>query len=450
MPTISKVYYGACDTGPSRQELYLYDSSGNLVWAGVGPSITPSDFAVGWSGTATPSSDQSKPYKDSENKSPSDKTSQVAFRVDSAKTFLEVDYDGTTYVMGLSGEPIQTINNHTGQIVSEAGYRSRQHIFATAGAVIDFIRGEAWTGDQPAIAEQDASYSHARNVVEKPVYDEISGNPTNQGENTMTEVNEILAKSYINLERDPINDYHAASKHYVDTAIGGVNTTLTGHTGSAVIHVPTQNSSGYVFLSNTTSTSAGTWTAYGTAGADVASDGAKLVTGGAVYAYVEGWKQTTVRASGTGENAASDLKFPTEKAVRTLVDGLSSVYSPTGHSHAASDITSGTLAAALLPAATDSAKGAVIVGTGLSVISGTISVDYATCKTGLGLGSAAYLSTGTSSGNVPVLDSNGKLSESILPALAITDTFEAASQAAMLALSSAKKGDICIRSDLNK
>ena len=66
-----------------------------------------------------------------------------------------------------------------------------------------------------------------------------------------------------------------------------------------------------------------------------------------------------------------------------------------------------------------------------------------------GLGSAAYKSTGTASGNVPVLDSNGKLAESVIPAVAITDTYEAASQTAMLALT-AQKGDICIRSDLNK
>ena len=66
-----------------------------------------------------------------------------------------------------------------------------------------------------------------------------------------------------------------------------------------------------------------------------------------------------------------------------------------------------------------------------------------------GLGSAAYKSTGTSSGNIPVLDINGKLAESVIPAVAITDTYEAATEAAMLALS-AQKGDICIRSDLNK
>jgi hypothetical protein len=46
------------------------------------------------------------------------------------------------------------------------------------------------------------------------------------------------------------------------------------------------------------------------------------------------------------------------------------------HSHAASDVTSGTLDAARLPLATTTTAGAVIVGTGLGVSSGTVSVTY--------------------------------------------------------------------------
>jgi len=65
------------------------------------------------------------------------------------------------------------------------------------------------------------------------------------------------------------------------------------------------------------------------------------------------------------------------------------------------------------------------------------------------LGTAAAGDTGTAAGNIPVLDGSGKLATSILPALAITDTFVVASQAAMLALV-AEKGDVAIRSDLNK
>lgn len=47
------------------------------------------------------------------------------------------------------------------------------------------------------------------------------------------------------------------------------------------------------------------------------------------------------------------------------------------------------------------------------------------------------------------LDAQNKIYENLIPAVAITDTFEANSQVAMLALS-AQKGDICIRTDLNK
>lgn len=65
------------------------------------------------------------------------------------------------------------------------------------------------------------------------------------------------------------------------------------------------------------------------------------------------------------------------------------------------------------------------------------------------LGTAASKNTGTSSGNIPTLDSNGKLADSVIPAVAITDTYVVATETAMLALS-AQKGDIAIRSDLNK
>ena len=65
------------------------------------------------------------------------------------------------------------------------------------------------------------------------------------------------------------------------------------------------------------------------------------------------------------------------------------------------------------------------------------------------LGTAAEKNIGTSSGNVPILDSNGKLADSVIPAVAITDTYVIDTEEEMLALS-AQKGDIAIRSDLNK
>lgn len=64
-------------------------------------------------------------------------------------------------------------------------------------------------------------------------------------------------------------------------------------------------------------------------------------------------------------------------------------------------------------------------------------------------GTAASRNVGTGSGNVPILDAGGKLAESTIPAVAITDTFEVATQVAMLALT-AQRGDVAVRSDLNK
>lgn len=64
-------------------------------------------------------------------------------------------------------------------------------------------------------------------------------------------------------------------------------------------------------------------------------------------------------------------------------------------------------------------------------------------------GTAASKNTGIGSGNIPVLDANGKLAESVIPALAIGDVFEVADQTAMLALT-AQTGDIAVRSDENK
>lgn len=66
------------------------------------------------------------------------------------------------------------------------------------------------------------------------------------------------------------------------------------------------------------------------------------------------------------------------------------------------------------------------------------------------LGDAALKNVGTAVGNVVVVAADGKINSSLLPAIAVTDVFEAASQAAMLALTTAEQGDICVRSDVNK
>lgn len=65
------------------------------------------------------------------------------------------------------------------------------------------------------------------------------------------------------------------------------------------------------------------------------------------------------------------------------------------------------------------------------------------------LGTSSSRNVGLGAGEIPMLDSNGKLDENVVPAVAITDTFEAESETEMLALS-AQRGDICIRSDVNR
>ena len=67
-----------------------------------------------------------------------------------------------------------------------------------------------------------------------------------------------------------------------------------------------------------------------------------------------------------------------------------------------------------------------------------------------GFGTASKKNVGTSSGQIPVLNGDGKLADSVIPRIAMTNTFVVASESAMLGLSSAQEGDVAIRTDLNK
>lgn len=66
------------------------------------------------------------------------------------------------------------------------------------------------------------------------------------------------------------------------------------------------------------------------------------------------------------------------------------------------------------------------------------------------LGTAATRNIGTANGQVVVVGADGKIANSLIPALALTDVFEAATQAGMTGLSTAEQGDICVRSDINR
>ena len=69
---------------------------------------------------------------------------------------------------------------------------------------------------------------------------------------------------------------------------------------------------------------------------------------------------------------------------------------------------------------------------------------------GVKLGTAASKDTGTSSGNVPVLDSNWKLATSTLPWVALTDTYTVSTSSDLTSLSSADQWDIAIVTSENK
>lgn len=65
------------------------------------------------------------------------------------------------------------------------------------------------------------------------------------------------------------------------------------------------------------------------------------------------------------------------------------------------------------------------------------------------LGTASSLDVGTTQGTIPVLSTGGKLDNSVLPSIAITDTFVVNSESAMLAIVG-QVGDVAIRTDLDK
>ena len=117
-----------------------------------------------------------------------------------------------------------------------------------------------------------------------------------------------------------------------------------------------------------------------------------------IYSGTTGYGAGTTIASNS-----TDGQLATAKAVYTFVTNqisglnLAATYAPISHGHAASEITSGTLAAARLPNATASAKGAVIVGTGLTVNNGTISLATASTSSygGVIVGSGLSVSGGT-------------------------------------------------------
>lgn len=89
----------------------------------------------------------------------------------------------------------------------------------------------------------------------------------------------------------------------------------------------------------------------------------------------------------------------------------------------------GTVIPYVLPTATSSVKGGVMVGDGLKINNASLAVD-----------------TGSTAGKIVKIEADGKIDSSILPAIAIGNTFVETSEANMLALT-ATVGDVCVRND---
>lgn len=73
-----------------------------------------------------------------------------------------------------------------------------------------------------------------------------------------------------------------------------------------------------------------------------------------------------------------------------------------------------------------------------------------TTLSGYGITDAIPSSEKGAANGVATLDANSKITSSQVPAIAITDTFVVANEGAMLALSTAEKGNVAVRTDVNK
>jgi hypothetical protein len=90
--------------------------------------------------------------------------------------------------------------------------------------------------------------------------------------------------------------------------------------------------------------------------------------------------------------------------------------------------------------------GTVFLGNSSGSAGAIAEIPVSTAKTMLGLGTAAYVNTGTTSGCVPVLGAGGLLPNAVIPSIAINATYVVANSTARLALT-ANVGDVAKQTD---
>lgn len=163
--------------------------------------------------------------------------------------------------------------------------------------------------------------------------------------------------------------------------------------------------------------------------------------------------------SGAGSVVVRDAngQLPYDSVPKTAwadIPGKPSVFPPASHTTPWTEVTS---VPALIQALAGLASQGLVTRTavgldvtpssalGLSLLG---AVDAPAARGLLNLGAAALLGT-AGAGSVVTRGADGTIAPGDLPAIALNDTFEAGSQAAMLALT-AQKGDACVRTDLSK
>lgn len=139
----------------------------------------------------------------------------------------------------------------------------------------------------------------------------------------------------------------------------------SGTISTARIPVATTGAAGAVQLSGDLAGSADSPTVPGLAGKEA------TVTAGTTAQYYRGdktWQTLDKTATGLSNvDNTSDANKPISSATQTALNAKAS----TTHAHAGTDITSGTIAAARLPQATDTAQGVVQLATNVEAITGT-------------------------------------------------------------------------------
>lgn len=179
-------------------------------------------------------------------------------------------------------------------------------------------------------------------------------------------------------------------------------------------------------------------------------------TGGVVKSTAKGTDTVTIGADGTmtigkaSEAATADaaIALATGRTISVAGDatGTSPVFDGSANVTIPLVLANSGVVAGTFTKVTVDAKGRVTEGVANLT---TADIPELTLAKISDAGTAAAKDFGTAEGNVPVLGAGGKLSEAVIPAIAITDTFVVDSQAAMLALE-AQQGDVAVRTDVNK